>query len=98
MKKSTLINKFLEILYSRSLLREIENKFIDAGIMRDSSIDQKYSGQRKSLAWEYISNLNLEDETEFSKLINAIENFLFQWELYTYDINRDEKINRLLMH
>ncbi|EGS80632.1 hypothetical protein LZT85_07300 [Staphylococcus epidermidis] len=67
MKKSTLINKFLEILYSRSLLREIENKFIDAGIMRDSSIDQKYSGQRKSLAWEYISNLNLEDETEFSK-------------------------------
>lgn len=67
MKKSTLINKFLEILYSRSLLREIENKFIDAGIMRDSSIDQKYSGQRKSLAWGYISNLNLEDETEFSK-------------------------------
>ncbi|CAI3045159.1 hypothetical protein KFEOCMCD_KFEOCMCD_00053 [Staphylococcus aureus] len=48
------------------------------------------------MAWKYI--LNLEDETEFSKLINAIENFLFQWELYTYDINRDEKINRLLMH
>lgn len=64
--------------------------------MRDGSIDHKYSGQRTSMAWKYI--LNLEDETEFSKLINAIENFLFQWELYTYDINRDEKINRLLMH
>lgn len=39
MKKSTLIDNFLDILSSRSVLREIENIFIDASIMRDSSIN-----------------------------------------------------------
>ncbi|MDK4074936.1 abortive infection family protein [Staphylococcus pseudintermedius] len=96
MKKSTLIDKFLDILSSRSVLREIENNFIDAGIMKDSSIDQKYNGQRKSLAWEYISTLNLEDEAEFSKLLNVIETFLFEWKMYTHEIDEDKEINRLL--
>ncbi|HGZ8829823.1 TPA: hypothetical protein ACRVH1_001850 [Staphylococcus aureus] len=41
MKKSTLIDKFLDLLSSRSSLREIQNNFIDADIMRDSSINQK---------------------------------------------------------
>lgn len=45
--------------------------------MRDSSINQKYSGQRKSIAWEYISTLNLENESEFSKLLNVIERICF---------------------
>ena len=40
MKKSTLIDKFLDLLSSRSSLREIQNNFIDANIMRDSSINQ----------------------------------------------------------
>lgn len=38
MKKSTLIDKFLDLLSSRSALREINNNFIDADIMRDSFI------------------------------------------------------------
>ncbi|MBV5141451.1 abortive infection family protein [Staphylococcus xylosus] len=96
MKKSTIIDKFLDLLSSRSSLREIENNFIDADIMRDSFINQKYNGQRKSLAWEYISTLNLEDEAEFSKLLNVIETYLFQWNLYTHEIDEDEEINRLI--
>lgn len=96
MKKSTLIDKFLDLLSSRSTLREIHNNFIDADIIRDSSINQKYSGQRKSLAWEYISTLNLEDEAEFCKLLNVIETYLFQWNLYTHEIDEDEEINRLI--
>lgn len=96
MKKSTLIDKFLDLLSSRSSLREIQNNFIDANIMRDSSINQKYNGQRKSLAWEYISTLNLEDEAEFSKLLNVIETYLFQWNLYIHEVDEDEEINRLI--
>lgn len=96
MKKLTLIDKFLDLLSSRSALREIQNNFSDADIMRDSSINQKYSGQRKSLAWEYISTLNLEDESEFSKLLNVIETYLFQWSLFTHEIDEDEEINRLI--
>ncbi|OSC57840.1 succinate dehydrogenase assembly factor 2, partial [Staphylococcus aureus] len=96
MKKSTLIDKFLDLLSSRSSLREIQNNFIDADIMRDSSINQKYNGQRKSLAWEYISTLNLEDEAEFSKLLNVLETYLFQWNLYIHEIDEDEEINRLI--
>lgn len=96
MKKSTLIDKFLDLLSSRSSLREIENNFIDADIMRDSSINPKYSGQRKSLAWEYISTLNLQDEAEFSKLLNVIETYLFQWNLNTHEIDEDLEIQRLV--
>ena len=95
-EKSTLIDKFLDLLSSRSSLREIQNNFIDANIMRDSSINQKYNGQRKSLAWEYISTLNLEDEAEFSKLLNVIETYLFQWNLYIHEVDEDEEINRLI--
>ncbi|WP_436942170.1 abortive infection family protein [Staphylococcus xylosus] len=96
MKKSILIDKFLDLLSSRSSLREIENNFIDADIMRDSSVNQKYSGQRKSLAWEYISTLNLDNETEFSKLLNVIEIYLFQWDLHNFEIDEDIEINRLI--
>lgn len=96
MKKSTLIDKFLDLLSSRSTLREIENNFIDADIMRDSSINQKYSGQRKSLAWEYISTLNLENQAEFSKLLTVIETYLFQWNMYTQEIDEDQEIQRLI--
>ncbi|MBS3630569.1 abortive infection family protein [Staphylococcus aureus] len=96
MKKSTLIDKFLDLLSSRSSLREIQNNFIDADIMRDSSINQKYSGQRKTLAWEYISTLNLEDESEFSKLLNVMEAYLVQWNMYSNEIDEDEEINRLI--
>ncbi len=39
MKKPTIIDKFLDLLSSRSSLREIETNFIDADIMRDSSIN-----------------------------------------------------------
>lgn len=37
--KEDIIDKFLDLLSSRSSLREIETNFIDADIMRDSSIN-----------------------------------------------------------
>ena len=45
---------------------------------------------------EYISTLNLEDEAEFSKLLNVIETYLFQWNLYIHEVDEDEEINRLI--
>ncbi|VDZ21353.1 succinate dehydrogenase assembly factor 2 [Staphylococcus saprophyticus] len=64
--------------------------------MRDSPINQNYSGQRKSIAWKYISTLNLENESEFSKLLNVIETYLFQWNMYTHELDEDEEISRLI--
>lgn len=55
MNRQMLIDKFLNILSSRSVLEEIENTFIDANISRNPDVTLKYNGQRKSLAWEYIS-------------------------------------------
>ena len=64
--------------------------------MKDNCVQQKYNGQRKSLAWEYISTLNLENDFEFYKLLNVIETYFFKWSLYNSEIEEDEEINRLI--
>lgn len=94
--RQLLIDKFLNILSSRSVLEEIDNSFIDANITRNRNVEPKYSGQRKSLAWEYISTLNIENDVDFQKLLKVIEFYLTRWQIEFDNWDDDEEIKRLI--
>lgn len=96
MNRQMLIDKFLNNLSSRSVLEEIDNSFSDANIIKNPNVTPKYNGQRKSLAWEYISTLNLENDIEFQKLLKVIEFYLIKWQIDLDDWDNDEEISRLI--
>lgn len=84
------IYKFYDLLSTYSSLSKIDQLFQSEGVSANPSYESNLPGDRRSLADNYVSTLNLSDSKDEKKILNIIEMFILESESDEY-IKEDSK-------
>ncbi|WP_186576039.1 abortive infection family protein [Aquibacillus kalidii] len=72
------IHTFYDLLSTHSTLNKIENLFECESIFQNEFYESSLTGDRRSLADNYVSSLDLTNASELRKILNVIEMFLLE--------------------